>query len=156
MKKETKNVIIQMSIIIILTLVVISPTLSLHKSATRSSSELALSEWSVSLIDTDDNTALTVVSETVNATYSIRVRSLSEVDVGYNITVTNLPSGVEVALDSGEFQTPVNNTVTFTGGTILYSDNNKTKTHTLTFRAVSGATVVYNQAVTINVLTQQI
>ena len=155
MLKRTKIIICSIVILIIM-LFVVPKTLSLFKSNTQISGDLNLAEWNVSLVETGANTSLTVVPGTSNATYAVSVRSLSEVDVEYDIIITNLPAGVEVSLDNGSFQTQANNTITFANaGTILYSDSLKTKSHTLTFRAASGTAAVNNQTVNINVIVQQ-
>lgn len=114
-------------------------------------------EWSVSLEQSGVNNTLSIIPESTNANYTLNVKSLSEVDVVYTIVISNLPQGVEVALDNGQFQSQTNNTITFTdAGTILYSSINRTNSHTLTFKAVSGATYVNNQTVDIDVIVHQV
>ncbi len=157
MTKEKKMLIKLMIVIIFLAIIIIPSTLSIFKSSSQGYGELALAEWNVTLIDSGASTALTVVPEISNATYSVTVRSLSEVDAKYSIVINNLPTGVQVSLDNGAFQTQSSNTITFSNvGTILYSDSQKTRTHTLTFSAVSGATPVNNQPVNISVVVEQI
>ena len=52
--------------------------------------------------------------------------------------------------------TPTSGTITINNaGTIDYNDSVKTKTHTLTFRATSGATTVSDQSINIDVQFKQ-
>ena len=143
--------------IVAIVLIIIPTAFSMYKSNTNANGTLVLAEWDVSLNQTGVNNSLTVVSGGANDTYTLNIRSLAEVDVKYTIVISNLPAGVEVALDNGSFQSQVSNTITFTNvGTILYTDVNKTKSHLLTFKAVSGTTAVNAQAVNINVIVEQI
>ena len=60
--------------------------------------------------------------------YTVNITSTSEVDIIYSIIVDNVPSGVTVSLDNGNFTLPTNNKVIFANvSTINYSDVNKTK-----------------------------
>ena len=120
------------------------------------SASLVSATWNVTLEQTGVNNNLTVVPETATATYTLNVKSLSEVDVKYSIVIGNLPTGIEVSLNGVDFSQASNGTITFNNaGTILYSAQNRTNTHTLTFRGATGASVVSNQAVTINVIAEQ-
>ena len=84
------------------------------------------------------------------------ITSLSEVDIIYTIVLNDVPQGVSVALDGGEFTAPTNNKIIFNEiGTIRYSDNNKTKSHILTFKAAQGTTYVANSEIDINVIARQ-
>ena len=92
----------------------------------------------------------------IEASYTIDVTSQSQVDMIYSIVIDGLPNGVSVALDNGEFIQEVNNKVTFSNvGTIAYSDENKTKSHTLTFKATSSSNIVNEKEVDINVIARQ-
>lgn len=160
MKKEN---IIKLSIIAIvgiLLIFIVPSTFSLLRGSTNTNGSLASAEWNVSLIEDTDNTSLVVLPGTINATYELNVKSLSEVDVKYTVVISNLPSGVTVKFDDGDFQSQdENNTISFTDiGTILYSDSveDKTKTHTLTFSADANADFVDNQKVNIDVIVRQI
>ena len=88
---------------------------------------------------------------------SLNITSQSEVDMLYNIVIDDLPSGVSVKLDNGSFIPESSGEVIFNNaGSILYSDVNKTKTHTLTFKAASGTSYVANEEININVITRQV
>ena len=134
----------------------IPSSLGLFKRIANTSNSVGAATWSVSLNQTGVNNHVEVIPSGNNGSYTLNVQSNSEVDVVYEIKVSGIPSGVEVKLDSGSFQTPTSGVVTFTNaGTILYSDVVKQKTHTLTFKANSGAATVNNQTVTIDVNFKQ-
>ena len=133
----------------------IPSTLGMYKNVAGSTKSLNTAEWDVS-ITPDVNSSLQVIPDSTNATYTLIVSNDSEVDVVYDIVISNLPSGVEVKLDSEQnFRQQLSgNTIRISNaGSILY--NGSPVTHTLTFRAVTGATVVSNQSVTINVEFKQ-
>ena len=158
MQRETKIIIRCLLIIAILSFVIITPTISYYKSATQSSASLSLADWNVSLNQTGENSLLTIMQNSSNASYTVNITSTSEVDVKYSIVISNLPVGVEVSIDDGETFVSQDNDhkITFTNvGTILYTDSVKTKSHTLIFKATSVATAVDDQTVDIDVLVQQ-
>ena len=158
MKKNIKKIrkIKIISISILMSLLVISGTFAIYKNSTSSSKTVAIAEWDVSLNQTGVNNNLSVVAGYGSDTYTLNVRSLSEVDVVYDVVVSNLPSGVSVLVDGVSPSSTGSNSATFTNvGSILYSDTNKTKSNTLTFTASSGATLVNNQQVSINVIAKQ-
>lgn len=148
------NKTVEMIILVYLLSVFSVPSsLGLYKRSTSSSNTIEPAAWSVSLNQTgvSGNMQLTA-GDTTGSSYTLRVVSNSEVDTVYDIIVSNIPSGVQVKLDNGTYQQPQSNTVTFTSaGTILYGAQSNENTHTLTFKADSGATLVNNQTVTINV-----
>lgn len=155
MKKRKKTYII--AAIVIIFLFIISSSLAIYKKRQGNDGEILLATWDVSLNQTGVNDSLTVVPETYNPTYTLNITSQSQIDIRYTVVISNLPAGVEVSIDNGTFRSPVNNTISFADvGTILYSDNEKTKTHTLTFKANSNATVINNQTVDIDVIVKQI
>ncbi len=113
--------------------------------------------WSVS-ITPDNNNSMQLIPNGVAGSYTLVVESSSEVDTAYSIVVSNIPSGVEVKIDTeNNYRTPTNNKVTFSNvGTILYNAQQRSVTHTLSFRAVNGATLVNNQSVHVDVIFQQV
>ncbi len=152
-----KKVNIRLVILLgLLSVFALPSSFAILKSYASSSKSLVSSIWSVSLEQTGVNNNISVIEGGSAQNYTLNVKSLSEVDVIYTIVLSNIPSGVEVKLDNGQFQTPTNNTVTFTdAGTILYSDVNKTKTHTIAFKANSGTALVNNQIVGVDVTVRQ-
>ena len=158
MDKELKIILGMMLIGFAFAFAIISPTYSLLRNNSTKNMQLKLADWDVSLVQNGVDDSLTVIPGTSTATYNLNIRSLSEVDVKYTIVISNLPVGVEVSIDNGTtFEPQVNNAITFANaGTIPYSASGNQVTKTLIFRATSGATLVNNQAVNIDVIAEQV
>ena len=156
MKKET--VIRPAIITIIMALLVIASTYSIYRGVIGGNGAVSLAAWNVSLNQTGISNTLTIIPGTGSDTYDLNITSTSKVDIKYTIVVSNLPTGVKVALGSGNPQQQDNeHKVTFAdAGTILYSASQKTNTHTLTFSAVANTTPVNTQSVSIDVIAEQI
>ena len=156
MKK--KKILILILIFISLVFVSLSVPFSkaIFKSLGSSTSNMTASKWEVSLNQTGINNNVSLVSGVGTEDFTLKVRSNSEVDAKYSIVIGNIPSGVEISLDGGNYATPTDGTITFTNaGTILYSSNNKEKTHTLTFRTGTGTSTVSNRELTVDVIIEQ-
>ena len=144
------------SLLFILALFIIRSTLSLFRNSLAIDSSSTLATWNVTLEQNGVDRNLTVVPEISNATYTLNVKSLSEVDVKYDVIISGLPTGIEVSIDGTNFQQETSGVVSFIdAGTILYNASNKTDSKTLTFRGTSSATAVNNQTVTVNVIAKQ-
>lgn len=140
----------------VLAFFLVPTSFAVFKSFASGNFALLSAEWSVSLEQNGVNSNLVVVPGVATTTYTLNVKSLSQVDVKYSIVLGNLPSGVEVSIDGVNFLQPSNGTVTFTNaGTILYSAANKVNSHSITFRGTSGASFVNNQTVTVDVIVEQ-
>ncbi len=128
----------------------IPSSLGIYKRTTTGTKTIDVADWSVALDQTGVTGSVQVIEgDTNGGTYTLNVVSDSEVDVIYDITVSNIPSGVQVKLDGGTYL-PENSTVTFTNaGIIPYGDG--PNTHTLTFKANNGATLVSNRTINIDV-----
>ena len=145
-------------LIIVMVLLVafnIPSSLGIYKNSSNSSNGIGVADWNVALNQNGISGTVTATAGSTNGTYTLKLVSDSEVDVIYSITVSNIPSGVDVALNNynnGAFQTPSNGTTTFTdAGIINYTGSSEEVTRTLTFRANSGAASVNGQQVTIDV-----
>lgn len=154
--KKTMPIPIIISILVILFIIPMS--YAIYRSYNTGDVTIATASWNVSLNQNNVNNNLTIIPGTHNDTYTLNVTNNSEVDVNYTVVISNLSPGVEVSFDNGTFQQQdVNNTITFTDvGSILYTDTNKTKSHTLTFKANTGATLVTDREVDIDVTIKQI
>ena len=113
--------------------------LSKYTSSIAGTSRKDVAKFDVS-ISTSDNASdtLNMLSGTTEATYIVKVTSRSEVTSTYEIVLSNVPNGLQVSLDNGTYQTPVNSTVTFSGincsGCSFDLNSNVTEhTHTLKF-----------------------
>ena len=145
------NKTIEMVILVyLLSVFCIPSSFGLYKRSSTSTNAFDAANWSVSLNQTGiSGNVLVTEGDTNGSTYTLNVVSNSEVDVTYDIIISNIPSGVQVKLGNGSFA-PQSSTVTFSNaGTISYGDG--PNTHTLTFKANNGATIVNNQQVNIDV-----
>ena len=138
-------------------LIVIPFSYALLRSINNANGNLVAATWNVTVNESGNNYMSIAASPMdIEASYTIDVTSQSQVDMIYSIVIDGLPSGVCVSIDNGEFVQETNNKVTFSNvGTIAYSDTNKTKSHTLTFKATSSSNVVNEKEVDINVIARQ-
>lgn len=145
-------------VIILLLLIIVPTTHAIYKNRVVGSSALSLANWSVSLNQIGVNDHLVVVSDPneIVANYTLNINATSEVSFVYSIVIDNMPSGTSVSLDGGNFYPETNHKVTINNvGTVLYSDQNKSKTHTLTFKAGSTAPYVDDQEISVDVVVKQ-
>ncbi len=116
-----------------------------------------LAEWNVTLEQDGINNSLTVIPGFESDTFTLNVKSLSDVDMKYTVNVSNLPSGIEASINGVDFYPEVNGIITFPNEyTILYSSLTKINIHTLTFRGTNNSIYVNNQPVSVNVETAQV
>ena len=153
-----KKAIIVLFLVVILMLTFCSmDTFAIFRKLGSGTGTLDAATWSVTRSQSQSGDSIDLTAGTTTDDYILTVQSNSEVDVVYSIIISNLPTGVEVDLDnSGNYRTPTSGTITIDqAGEIYYNDAVKTKTHTLTFRATSGATVVSDQSINIDVQFKQ-
>lgn len=128
--------------ILLLVVVIVPSSIALLRRSVSGTGSLRSAKWNVDLIEDNDNSLEVIRGELSNDTYTFTVTNDSEVDVVYKIILSNVPSNVQVKLDEGGFQDPTNGTITIDpAGTLLYSAQGSEQTHTLTFKALSGAAV---------------
>lgn len=135
----------------------VATTYAIYRKSASGTGGLRASTWSVSRSVSQQGDSIDVIPGVSSDTYDLTVTSGSEVDVTYTIIISNLPDDIKVQLDSRGVQTPdpVTHKVTIVGGTINYNDSIKTKNHTLTFSAETGAQTVSNQQINIDVEFKQ-
>lgn len=133
-------------------------TFALYRNSKASSGSMVAATWNVSRSQSQSGDSIDIVVGGDTDTYTLTVQSNSEVDVEYKIIISNLPAGIEVDLDGGGYLTPSNGNLTIQNANtvINYNDDSKTKTHVLTFRAVSGTAEVLNQEIDIDVEFSQV
>lgn len=155
-----KRMSLKMLIILFLGMIFfVGTTFSILNNSISGNGTVSLAEWSISLNQNNENNHLSIIPDPngTTASYTLNIVSQSEVDIIYSIVIEDLPTGVSVSIDNGTFTQAINNTVTFSNfGTILYNDENKTKSHIITFKASSSAGFVNNQEVNINVIARQV
>ena len=132
----------------------IPSSIGIYKNRTIVTKSLDAAIWDVSLNQNGVNGSVQVTKGDANGnTYTLNVVNDSEVDVVYDIIVSNIPNGVQVKLDNGSFE-PQSSTVTISNaGTISYGGS--PNTHTLTFKANNSASVVNNHTINIDVEFKQ-
>ena len=144
-------------ILIMITLIIIPVSYAIHRTQKNSSGNLATATWNVTLNQSNNNyLSMTRDSNNNQVSYTIDVTSTSQVDMIYSIVVDDLPAGISVSLDNGTPVQESNNKVIFSDvATILYSDQTKTKSHTITFIADSNTSLANEQETNINVIASQ-
>ena len=149
---HNKNVEIIVLVYLLLSFCIPS-TLGIYKNSATSSKTISAAAWNVSLNQTNISPNVTATIGAVNGSdYTLKLVNDSEVNVSYSITISNIPSNVDVKINGGSYLTPSNGTVTIpNAGTINYTGSPVEVTRTLTFRANNGASLVNNQQVTIDV-----
>ena len=155
MKKKMLIIVILVSV---LSFFVIRASYALYRNVVNPNGNIATATWNVTLNQDDEEKNLSIVAgdENSTASYNVNVTSTSEVDIIYSIVVDNIPDGVEVKLDDGEYQTPSDNQIVFSDvSTINYTSENKTKTHVLTFKAESNTEEVLDEEIDITVVARQ-
>ena len=112
-------------------------TLSKYVGTTNGSGIATVAKWEVSYdLSNNESDTLNIVSGNVTQNYILKVISTSEVAATYSIILLDLPSEIQVKLDNGLYQYPVNNTITFNKvGSFNANDLNAEHTHILTFNA---------------------
>ena len=94
--------------------------------------------------------------ETDIAKWELLLDGNSEVSSKYSIEISNLPDTVRIALDNGEYKVPVNGTILFeNSGSFKSSSSSVINNHTLSFKAVSGASSVSNRELDIDIKAVQ-
>ena len=112
--------------------------------------------WSVSRNHSSSSDSIDLVKGQDEDDYTLTVESRSEVDVTYSVIISDLPAGVEVDLDGVTYPQSNNEIRIDNVGAIYYSDQEKVKTHTLTFRATNEASIVAGNEIDIDVEFKQI
>lgn len=145
-------------IVIALAIFGISSTYAVFKDVKHGTGTVTGATWSVTRNQSGSSTVLNVIPDSVNDSYTLTVESNSEVDVTYTVVINNLPPGIEVKLDNNSFTSQVTaGTITFPNvGTITYNDNDRIRTHTLTFKALDNTSPVSNQQINIDVRFKQV
>lgn len=156
MKKKILMIVI---LVLVLAFLVVPGSLAIYRTISNPNGDVALATWNIELDQSEVNNHISITAgdATSVAHYTLNIVSNAQVDIIYSIVLNNLPTGTSVELDnSGTFIQESSGTVIFNEiGTINYSDLNKNRTHTLAFKAASGATYVTDQAVDVNVIARQ-
>ena len=115
----------------------------------------SIAKWDVSVDSNDASDYNVIIGNTTqnleSQTYTFTVTSNSEVGVNYSITLSNVPTGVQVIFDNVTYNES-NNVVTISNaGSFTASAVNNTHTHSFTFVAPAGVANALNNDVDIDV-----
>ena len=98
-----KNILIVL-LLLLLSTTIIYETYSIYRKENNGGASLRASIWNVELNQEGESGNIDLVSGTNNQDYILKIESTSEVDVSYKIEVSNVPTGVEISLDGGNFK----------------------------------------------------
>ena len=115
--------------------------------------DVGIAKWEVSVnTDNTSNDIVLVAGNTVQE-YKLNVISTSEIASKYYINISNIPNDIQVSLDGGEPQKPIENKVTFFDiGSFNTNETNSTHNHILRFEAPLEASVVENLEMQLDVV----
>ncbi len=132
-------------------------TFAILRASGSGSGTIRTAKWSVSRNYSQTGDSIEIYQGGATDSYTLTVQSASEVDVLYKIIISNLPTGVEVDIDNTGYLTPTAGTLIIENANtvINYNDSVKTKTHTLTFKAASTASLVTDREINIDVEFRQ-
>ena len=124
------------------------------------SGTMAVAKWEVSL-DTSDNSSnvlnMIIGNDNTNASYILKITSLSEAKASYSIVLSDLPKGLVAKLDDGTYKQQVNNKIIFDNAGYINADaETKTKTHTLTFGVIIDSDTISESEINIDVIFNQV
>lgn len=128
-------------------------TFSKYSTDINKNTNATVAKWDVS--SNIPNASINLISSDEDNTYILNITNNSEVAAKYSIIVSNIPVGTLVALDNGKY-TNYSSRVLFNNvGTIKTNATNKTKSHTIKFKAVPEAEEVSNRNIKIQVTFNQ-
>lgn len=132
----------------------VTTTFSKARSTVVGSGETDVAKWELLIDDHEESIDLIPGGDSV--TYTLRLTSNSEVAGAYSIRISNLPDSVRVSLDNGSYETPSNGVIEFSDcGSFTSSVTSVINDHTLSFKAISGASNVSNRELNIDVVAVQ-
>lgn len=155
MNREKKIItFIIVFLLILSSCLIINKTFSRHRSTIIGSGETDVAKWELFLNGDSQSINLTPGGSSVD--YTLRLTSNSEVSSKYSIEISNLPDTVKIALDNGEFVEPIDGVILFEdSGSFDASSNSVVNNHTLSFKAISGASSVSNRELDIDIIAVQ-
>ena len=132
----------------------VNKTFAKHTSTVIGSGETDIAKWELLLDGSSGSVDLVPGGSAVN--YTLRVTSNSEVSSKYSIEISNLPDTVRISLDNGEYKVPLNGTILFeNSGSFRSSSSSVINNHTLSFKAINGASSVSNRELDVDIIAIQ-
>ncbi len=155
MEKLLRNNIIVLIVLAVLTSFFSVATFAKFREAINSSSsDVTIAKWNVQTSN-DENKNVSVIAGEDGSTFTVRVKSESEVASTYSIVVSNIPANVEVKLDDGTKESSETGTLTFDDIRTISVGDTTTYEHTLTFSTSLSSEEISNQEVTVDVIFTQ-
>lgn len=129
-------------------------TFSKYSESINKMGSITIAKWDVSAnIPTED---VNLVAGNNVDTYTLTVTSKSEVATNYSIVISNLPIGVQVALDNNNYKTVSSGKVQFNNvGSFNANASNTSKNHTLKIKAELYADEQTNKKIKVDVVFTQ-
>ena len=158
LKRRKKLRLFLLMYLVVFTSVLSIITLSKYTGNSVGSGTMQIAKWDVTL-NTSNNSSdnINLISGNNEISYTVKVKSLSDVKVGYTIKVSNIPNDIRVKLDTGTYQTPSSGIVTFSNVGVINADaTNREVSHTLTFTAPIGSATVSSKSIDIDVIFVQL
>lgn len=92
-----------------------------------------VAKWTVEAVS--DTDTLNLISGNVVGVYTLNITSTSEVSASYSVVLSNVPSGLEVKIDDGQYQTAGSSGSIVFGnvGAFAAGGDDVAHTHTITF-----------------------
>lgn len=137
MIKNKKNIDIWRTVCLVVLIVTIFSSYFLAKyvSTIVGSDSANVAKWSVDA--TPDVSTLNLVSGNTAGVYTLTITSTSEVSTSYSVILDDVPSGMEVKIDNGSYQTADSSgDIIFNNvGSFAIGDATNTHIHSITFNS---------------------
>lgn len=117
-----------------------------------------IAKWDVQLDTSTSSNVINLISgnSTNQQNYILSITSQSEVGVDCSLSVTNLPTGIQLSIDNQATFTESNNTIYVSNFSYFNAnDQNSTKNYILTFIAPIDVSAISNQQIGIDVSCKQ-
>lgn len=133
-------------------------TFSRYNSQNNKNTSMDIAKWDVSLNTISSSDTLNILAgDEVPQTYTLKIKSESEVSTKYTIILSNLPNGIEVSIDNEGYQTPQNNVITFDDvGIFNINETNTEHEHILKFKSLLDSSTTNISEINVDVQFSQI
>ena len=138
-KKRKRIIIFTITFLFMSSIYFMVKTFSKYNSNVIASGDIGIAKWEI-LTNSISDSNIKVYTNGESVDYTLRITNNSEVASLYSIYISNLPDGIEIAIDSSEYKVPINGIVSFIDmGSFNPVDINTMRDHTIHFRATDNA-----------------
>ena len=127
---NTTILISTLMLLVFVVILLIPKSISRYHNSKYGNGQTPVALWNVSTTSSDSTINLVAGSTT---TYTFTVKNYSDVAVVYSIEINNLPIGIQVRLDLGDYLSVSNNKIVISPAGELEFSGTTQRTHTLTF-----------------------